>query len=192
MARTEDRWWSLTSVPDAVWSVASVPAAAGHVSLGAAVLVGQSMTQVLRAASRALDHVAATTGEVRILDRLLRRRTAGSEPDALLGTDIDHVSGEVGGHLASESQWIAWLDHHDAAEWADFAVQVDWARLRASASGHGHGEEPLPASLETRIPSVADPLGLAESSRKTRNISCHRLRKASTKQRRDLSQKSRS
>src|SRR5258706_7739115 len=93
VARTEDRWWSLSSVPDAVWSVASVPAAAGHVSLGAAVLVGQSMTQVLRAASRALDHVAATTGEVRILDRLLRRRTAGSEPDALLGTDTDHVSG---------------------------------------------------------------------------------------------------
>jgi len=122
VARTEDRWWSLTSVPDAVWSVASVPAAAGHVSLGAAVLVGQSMTQVLRAASRALDHVAARTGEVRLLDTLLRRRTARSRPDALLGTDIA-VSGDVEGHLASELQWITWLDQHDAAEWADFAVQ---------------------------------------------------------------------
>ena len=171
MARTEDRWWSLTSIPDAVWSVASVPAAVGHVSLGAAVLVGRSMTRSLRAASRALDHVAVTTGEVRILDTLLQRRTAGSKPDAL-GTDVDRVSGDVEGRLASESQWVTWLDQHDAAEWADFAIQVDWARLIPSVSGHGHREEPRAASLQTS-PRRRGPVRArhVESSRKTRRRS---------------------
>ena len=173
MVRTEDRWWSLTSVPDAARNVARLPAAAGNVSLGAAVLIGRSMTQALRAASRALDHVAATTGEVGLLDRLLRRRTAGSRSDAMLGTDIDAVSGDGERHLAGESQWITWLDQHDAAEWAGFAVQVDWARLKASTSRDEHGEEPLPASLETSHPRRRGPIRArhAESSRKTRRRS---------------------
>jgi hypothetical protein len=41
--------------------VASIPSVTGYVSLGAAVLLGRSIHQTLRAASRVLDQVATNT-----------------------------------------------------------------------------------------------------------------------------------
>jgi len=170
--RPEGSWLSLASIPRVASSVASVPAAAGYVSLGAALLIGRSISQVLRAASRALDQVASNTAQVRLFYSPLRSRTGS--PAGVVGMQSGPVTELVEVHLANESQWIIWLDDGGAAEWAGVAVQFDWAwlasRLRESRQ---RGEEPTtlaspltPHPLR-RGPARARPTQ-TESSRKTR------------------------
>jgi hypothetical protein len=124
--RTEDRWLSFASLPRIANSVASVPAAAGYVSLGAAVLLGRSIGHVLRTASRALDRVSANTAQMRAIYSAMRR-AAGSPPGEP-GAHGAAGDGLVETQLASESQWIIWLDERAAVEWAAMAVRFEMER----------------------------------------------------------------
>ena len=134
MDGSEDVGLSRTrSIRQVTTSVASVPALAGYVSLGAAVLLGRSLGQALRAASRALDRAAANAVQARATYGTVRRVTG-------IQRDAPGVRGGVGdwlgeAHIANDSQWIIWLDEGGAAEWAGVAVQFDWAGLMEMAPG---------------------------------------------------------
>ena len=172
MDRTEGSWLSLASIPRVASSVASVPAAAGYVSLGAAVLLGQSVSQVLRAASRALDQVASNTAQMRLFYSPLRKRTG--TPAGVVEMQPGPVTEFVEAHLANESQWIIWLDEGGAADWAGGAVRFDWAWLASSFPDSPQRAEeqttlasPLTPHPHRRGPARARPTRV-ESSRKPR------------------------
>jgi len=116
--RSEDVGLSRTrSIRQVTTSVASVPALAGYVSLGAAVLLGRSLGQALRAASRALDRAAANAVEARATYGTVRRVTG-------IQRDAPGVRGGVGdwlgeAHIANDSQWIIWAGLMEMAPGAD-------------------------------------------------------------------------
>ena len=152
--------------------VASIPSVTGYVSLGAAVLLGRSIRQTLRAASWALDQVAANTVRVRANYRAVWRGVGSRQGDPARQGDVGDALVEA--HFANESQWIIWLDDGGAAEWAGVAVQFDWAwlasRLRESRQRADEPTtlaSPLTPHPQRRGPARARPTQ-TESSRKTR------------------------
>ena len=115
------------SIREITAMVASIPSVTGYVSLGAAVLLGRSIRQTLRAASWALDQVAANTVRVRANYRAVWRGVGLRQGDPARQGDAGVVLVEA--HVANELQWIIWLDESRAVEWAGGAMEFDWAGL---------------------------------------------------------------
>jgi len=65
-------WPSWREIPRLATSVVAVPVVVGYVSLGAVVLLGRSVQEVLRGASRALDRVVGNTRETSAIGEWLR------------------------------------------------------------------------------------------------------------------------
>jgi len=107
--------------------VASIPSVTGYMSLGAAVLLGRAIRQTLRAASRALDQVAANTVRVRATYRAVWRGMGSGEGDPARQGDAGDALVEA--QFANELQWIIWLDESRAVEWAGGAMEFDWAGM---------------------------------------------------------------
>src|SRR6266849_4249763 len=107
--------------------VASIPSVTGYMSLGAAVLLGRSIRRTLRAASRALDQVAANTVRVQATYRAVRRGVGSRQGDPARQGDAGDVLVEA--HVVNELRWIIWLDASRAVEWAGRARGFDWAGL---------------------------------------------------------------
>ncbi len=126
MDRSEDVGLS-GSIREITATVASIPSVTGYVSLGAAVLLGRSIRQTLRAASWALDQVAANTVRVRANYRAVWRGVGSRQGDPTRQGDAGAVLVEA--HVANELQWIIWLDESRAVEWAGGAMEFDWAGL---------------------------------------------------------------
>src|SRR6266404_231934 len=134
MRWSEASWRSLAGV-------ASLPAAAGHVSIGAAILAGRWIGEALRVASRALDHTATNAAEVELIHDAARARSRPGQP-GLAGRPADALAEA---HLADESQWIVWSDDSVAGDWAAAALRFDWGGLDGG-DGAGPGDEPRPAA----------------------------------------------
>ena len=126
MDRSEDVGLS-GSIREITAMVASIPSVTGYMSLGAAVLLGRAIRQTLRAASRALDQVAANTVRVQATYRAVWRGVGSGEGDPARQGDAGDALVEA--QFANELQWIIWLDESRAVEWAGGAMEFDWAGM---------------------------------------------------------------
>ena len=155
MDRSEDVGLS-GSIREIRAMVASIPSVTGYMSLGAAVLLGRSIRRTLRAASRALDQVAANTVRVRANYRAVWRGVGSRQGDPARQGDAGDVLVEA--HVANELQWIIWLDESRAVVWAGGAMEFDWTGLMEVA-GRASEERQEEATSVYRPSSIAAPKG---------------------------------
>ena len=86
--RSEEAWSGWRSIPRLAVRLASVPVVVGCASVGAALLLGRSVGEVLRTASRALEEVAANAKQTGAIATWLRStprttsRNGGARPGA--------------------------------------------------------------------------------------------------------------